>query len=183
MNYTVNCFVINTVNYKLNYKNKITKDFSKSFFVIIQEYRKLKNILKNRNSDFAKNPLYKNQFKAQYLSIISNAELYLEENNNLKNIKELVNTLFELENDKKIKLNADSREVYLRKMYAVDLPASELQSNEAKDILGFINKLEQQQYIKVYAKDVYNLNSIEANDKTLTQKDVLMDKVKTTNCK
>lgn len=169
-------------NYKLNYKNEITKDFSQSFFVILREYRNLKNILKSRRLKFDDSPLFKNEFENKYTTIITNAELYLEEDNNLKSIKELVNTLFDLEN-KNIPMNEEKRELYLRKLYSVVLPESEAQSNEVKDINRLIAKLERDQYNKVYAGKIRELNTLPANDQTRKKVDELKNKIKATNCK
>jgi hypothetical protein len=170
-------------NYKLNYANEITKDFTKNYFVILQEFRHLKNTFRSRKMEFKNNPSFQNEFKDKYESIILNAELYLEENSNMKNIKELVNTLYEFKTNPAIDLDAEKRESYLRKLYSVDLPKTEIKSNVSNDIENLIRKLEYEQFQNVYEPKIKKLNALPANDRTVEVSIDLKNKIKQTNCK
>jgi len=169
-------------NYKLNYKNEITKDFSKSFFVILQNYRNLKNILNLRNKAYADNKLYKNEFKKSYESIITNSELYLDENNYLKNIKELVNTLFEYENLTK-EPTIQEKERYLRSLYMVELPKSEEASIEVKAINKLADRLESDIYSKEYRPFIQELNGFDTNEAGVQKSEELKAKMNNSYCK
>ncbi len=170
-------------NYALNYKNKITEDFSKSFFVILQNYRKLKNTYKNRLQEFARNASFNNEFKAKYESILLNSELYLENDNNLRNIKEMVNTIYNFENETHIELDSAKRENYIRKLYSVELPESEKNSEETKIISDLISRLEDEQFTKVYKRHIDKLLAVAANDNSISLSEDLKTRIKSTNCK
>lgn len=174
---------LNINTYKLNYENELTKDFSKNFFVILQEFRKLKNTFENRQKEFKRSSVFKNEFKSKYKSIILNAELYFESNIDLKNIKTLVNTLFEFEKNPRMRLDSLKREDYLRKLYAVKLPKTERNSDELRSVDKIVRRLELEQYSYFYDRSVNSLKKLEANDKTLPQTELLKTKIKTTNCK
>ena len=169
-------------NYKLNYKNSITKDFSKSFFLILQNYRNLKNILQSRDREYSNNTIYKSEFRKLYETILTNAELYLDENNYLKNIKELVNTLFEYENLEK-EPTLDEKEQYLRSLYLVELPKTEENSNEVQAITNLAEKLEDAIYNEEYRPLILNLERSVTDSTGLVKIEVLKTKINTSYCK
>jgi hypothetical protein len=174
---------LDIANYQVNYKNKITEDFSKSFFVIIQDFRKLKYTYKNRLTEFKNTPVFNNEFKPKYESIITNASLYLEQDNNLKNIKELVNSVYELEDGKENMLDSAGRETYLRKLNSLELPATEKNSEEALAIKRLVGNLEYTHYNKEFSEIVSQINKIAANDETLPQVNRIKSNINSTNCK
>jgi hypothetical protein len=169
-------------NYKLNYKNEITKDFSKSFFIILQNFRNLKNIKLLRDKSYADNKLYNSEFRKSYESIITNAELYLDENNSLKSIKELVNTLFEYENLKK-ESTIDEKERYLQKLYAVELPETESSSTEVLAINRLTSRLESEILTNQYNPLIQNLNIAPATSEGLQKAENLKTKMNSSYCK
>jgi len=169
-------------NYKLNYKNAVTKDFSKSFFLILQNYRNLKNILSKRDKEYETNNLYKNEFRKYYENILTNAELYLDENNYLKNIKGLVNTLFEYENLKKEPTIAQ-REQYLRSLYSVELPVDEENSIEVKAIKSLTKRLEDDIYSTEYRTLILSLEKSAPDTLGLAKVEILKNKMNSSYCK
>lgn len=169
-------------NYKLNYKNAITKDFSKSFFLILQNYRNLKNILQSRDTEYSNNSIYKSEFRKLYETILTNAELYLDENNYLKNIKELVNTLFEYQNLEKEPSLAE-KEQYLRSLYLVELPKMEENSNEVQAIANLAEKLENDIYNKEYRPLIRNLERSAPDSTGLVKVEALKTKINSSYCK
>jgi len=170
-------------NYKVNYKNDIIDDLSKSFFIILQQFRNLKNTYKNRWLEFQNNSQFKNEFKPIYESIISNSELYLEGDNNLKNIKELVNVLYEFDNNANIKTDANKREEYLRRLYSVTLPSTASESNEYKDIQKLILKLESDQFTEVFEKELNFVSTCPVTDENLIKVKELKSKLAKSYCR
>lgn len=167
--------------YTMNYQNAVMDDFSRSLFIILQKYRGLKNIYKTRLAEFKGNSLFSTDFKSQYESILLNTELYLDRDNNLKNVKNLVNTLYEFENEQVV-LDSKKREDYLSRLYAVEMPQNEANDLDVKDVNNLIARLEQELYAEVYEKDVRSLKTLEANDTNLERTEELKRKVRTTNC-
>lgn len=171
-------------NYELNHKNKITDDFTRMFLIVLKDYRTLKNIYRTRLLEFSNDKIFKNEFQAIYESILTNAELYLEKDNNLKNIKELVGLTYNYTN-KLITMQPDSTttETHLRTLYSVRLPKDEEKSEEIIEINMNINRLEQLQYNRFYKSKVEYLKSTDINEQSIEFKDKLKKSIKTTNCK
>ncbi len=176
-------FKLNINNYELNYKNKITEDFSKSFYVILRKFRKLKITFNNRKLEYYKNSSFNNEFKIQYSKIIQNAEIYLDIDNNLKSIKELVNIMFEFEKNPDLIYESSKRETMLRKLYAVELPDSEKNSEEIKQIKKYIIKIEKKHYNEIYKRKVNRLNAVSVNENSLSIKNDLQKSIVSTSCK
>ena len=173
---------VHIYNYELNYKNKITEDFTKNYFIILSELRKLKSVYYTRLVEYENNTSFNNDFKAKYEAILLNAELYLESNTNLKNIKELVNVLYDFETKPQMNLNAEQREIALRKIYAVELPKSEQKSEVTTAITKLILDLEQKQYSEVFESEVKKLNSLQAIDGNLLEFEKVKNMANRTYC-
>ncbi|MCX2738650.1 hypothetical protein [Pontibacter anaerobius] len=175
----------NLNTYRLNYRNNSAEINSKNLFGIVQEYKRLRGIFDAREKEFAKNSTYQNIFRSEYESILTNADLYLEADHNLKNGKLLVNTLRELENDPKSWNSPDKREAALARLYAIELPKQEFLSAsvEGEAIVRLTQKLEERQYGEVFQKDVQQLGSTEANDETMPQRNALLEKASASKCK
>lgn len=171
---------INT--YKLNYRNEITEDFSKNLFVIMREYRKLRNTYEYRKREFGSSPVFINEMQPSYERIITDAELYLDADNNLKDIKEAINTLILFESTQSVRLDSMQREDYLRKLHAVRLPESEASSHVWRDINGLIQDLEREQYYSVYQPYVQRITGMVADDNTLRYREDLKNRIKTSHC-
>ena len=171
-------------DYKLNYKNNISEVNSKSLFSVIQNYRALKTLQRVREREFTKNTTYQNIFRPEYASIVNSAELYLDADHNLKNSKELVLTLLELENDGKNVASAAKREAYLTKLHSVDLPGKDFLSAtiEGEAITRIIAELENQHYREVFEKETNRLTEVEANEETLDLRTSLTEKASATKC-
>ncbi|RDC65109.1 hypothetical protein [Adhaeribacter pallidiroseus] len=171
-------------DYKLNYKNNISEVNSKSLFSVIQNYRALKTVQRVREREFTKNTTYQNIFRPEYASIVNSAELYLDADHNLKNSKDLVLTLLELENDGKNVANVPKREAYLTKLHSVDLPGRDFLSAtiEGESITRIIAELENQQYREVFEKETNRLTEAEASEETLNLRTNLTEKASATKC-
>jgi hypothetical protein len=171
-------------DYKLNYKNNTSEVNSKSLFSIIQNYKALKTLQRVRDREFAKNTTYQNIFRPEYNTVVNNAEIYLDGDHNLKNSKDLVLTLLELESDSKNTLNVARREAYLTKLHSVDLPGKDFLAStiEGEAITKFITDLERAQYAEVFEKETNRLKDTPANDETLSQRNNLAEKAGVTKC-
>ncbi|SFG86246.1 hypothetical protein [Pontibacter chinhatensis] len=174
----------NLNTYRLNYRNNSADINAKNLFSIVQEYKRLKGIFDAREKEFAKNSTYQNIFRPEYESILTNADLYLEADHNLKNGKLLVNTLRELENDPKSWNTPEKREAALTRLHAIELPKKEVLSAsvEGEAIVRLTQRLEELQYTEVFQKDVQKLTSSEANDETIPQRNALLEKVGASKC-
>jgi hypothetical protein len=174
----------NLNTYRLNYRNNSPEVNAKNLFGIIQEYKRLRGTYDTREKEFTNNSTYQNIFQPEYKAILTNADLYLEADHNLKNGKLLVNTLRDLENDPKAWSTPEKREAALTRLYAVELPKPEFLSAsvEGEAIVRLIAKLEDQQYNDVFAKDITQLGTTEASDETLPKRNTLLDKASSTKC-
>ncbi|WP_299755230.1 hypothetical protein [uncultured Pontibacter sp.] len=174
----------NLNTYRLNYRNNSADINAKNLFGIVQEYKRLKGIFDAREKEFAKNSTYQNIFRSEYESILTNADLYLEADHNLKNGKLLVSTLRELENDPKAWNTPEKREAALVRLYAIELPKREVLSAsvEGEAIVRLTQKLEELQYSEVFQKDVQVLSNTEANDETMQQRNSLLEKASASKC-
>lgn len=174
----------NLNSYKLNYRNNVSEVNSKSLFAIIQNYKTLKGIQRMREKEFARNTTFQNIFKPEYQTIMASADLYLEEDHNLKNAKELVQTLIELENELKGTPNAAKREAYLARLNSVTLPGKDFLSAtiEGEAITRYTRLLEEAQYTEVFEKDIHKLTQAPPTDESLPLRNGLMEKASATKC-
>ncbi|MDB5264045.1 MAG: hypothetical protein JWQ14_3328 [Adhaeribacter sp.] len=174
----------NLNNYKLNYRNNISEANSKTLFSIIQSYRSLKSLQRQREKEFAKNSTFQTVFKPEYQAVAASADLYLEGDHNLKNSKELVLTLLELDTEIKSNPNAAKREAYLAKLNSVELPNKEYLSTtiEGEAINRYMTLLEDMQYKEVFEKDINKLAVLPATDENLPVRNNLMEKAGATKC-
>ncbi len=169
-------------NYELDYKNKITEDYTIHTFIIMQDLMKLKITYNNIIFVNSGKPEFEDKFHQIYDDFIVKAELFLESNNNLRDVKHLVNTILELENTPDVKLDSLNREEYLRKLYLVDLPEREANSAEVKNINQWISKIENKHFKEIYDKKIYNLQKKAVNTESYELALGLESSVRNTNC-
>ena len=171
--------------YKLNYEIRNTEAIKKNLFAIVQSFNTLKITHLDRLKKYNSNSTFLKLFKSEYESIFSNAELYLEKDPNLSNVKDLVNTLYELNHLRVSSLKHSQREDFLERLHAVDLPEKDFVSSYAEGelILKYIKQLEQTHYNEEFASEISTLNRTKATPANLDFRNKLMDKTKQTNCK
>ncbi len=146
-------------NYELDYNAKITEDFTIELFIVLQDYWKLKNTYKTTSVAFAGNPLFENEFKPLYSRYLTQADLGFEGNSSLRAIREHVETIFLLENNDVTLLDSAKREDYLRKLKSIDIPAREVNSDEAIVTKRWISTLENQQFTQIYKPKIDYLSA------------------------
>lgn len=167
--------------YRLNQKNKITKDFSKNLFVIAQAYHGLLQTYRNRQIEFANDAGFNNIFKDKYEDIIDNAELYFELNQALKNIKLANGTLNILQNANK-KFTYKENNTFLRNLHSLDIPADQQQSELAISISNAIAKLEMECYKLEFENKINELKHLETEIRQPALKIPLIELTKNTHC-
>ncbi len=158
-------FQIDLNNYLLNLQNRTTEDFSKFYYFLVRDYWNLRNYYKVEVEARAKDKIFNDEFKPLYDKFLMRVNMHLEQNVNLQNIRSLVETLYYLENtpEDKIPMDSASVEGYLAKLYGVPLPESEATSPEMQLINKWIEKLERDQYNKIYAKKIAALSVLPIN--------------------
>ncbi len=153
-------------NYDLNYKAKITNDYTIQLFLILQDYWKLKNTYEITVMANKGNPLFENEFKPLYNRYLTKADLKFEGNSSLRNVHELVETIYYLENKGSRNLDSAKREEFLRRLRAVKLPQRETNSDEATITRHWINTLENEQYKNVYLPKIDELSQMPVIEST-----------------
>lgn len=170
--------------YKLNYKTGNSDAFSAGLFRVIQYYRQILKAFTEIEYKYEGKSTYNTVFKGEYESIIGFANLYLEEDHNLKLSKDLVYTILELEKkDLKI-LDSLAVENVLGRLHYADMFKSDFlkQSVEGQLILEKISALEQKQYNDYYIHEIDSLKEIEANEKNIAKRDELKMKIFGSEC-
>ncbi|WP_207435451.1 hypothetical protein [Sabulibacter ruber] len=175
----------NLNNYRLNYKNNSPEANAKTLFAVVQDYKRLKTLANQRDNEFSRNHTYQRVFKGEYASILASADNYMESDFNLKNGKELVNTVLDLEQEQARAYSVAQREQYLNKIYAVELPNPEFLAStlEGEGIKRHLNRLESAQFNDVYAKEVSRLRDAPPTEENIAFRNNLLDKANSTKCR
>ncbi len=168
--------------YELNYKKKTNENHSILSFIIMQDLMKLKSTYNQVIFTNSEKPEFEDKFHQIYDDFIVKAELFLESNNNLRDVKYLVNTILELKNTPNLKLDSLNREEYLRKLHLVSLPEREVNSSEATTINNWISKIENQHFDEIYNKKLDYLKKMPVNPESHLVALELESSVRNTNC-
>lgn len=175
----------NLNNYRLNYKNNSPESNAKTLFAVIQDYKRLKSLAAQREREFSRNYSYQRIFKSEYNTILASADAYLESDFNLKNGKEMVNALLDLEQESTRSYSIAQREQYLNRLYAVELPNPEFLAStlEGEGISRHLNRLEAAQFNDVYAKEVIRLREATPTEENIALRNTLLEKANSTKCR
>lgn len=178
-------FKQNLNNYRLNYKNNSPEANAKTMFTVIQNYKQLKTLAQQRDNEFSRNHTYQRIFKGEYQTILSNADTYMESDYNLRNGKELVNTLLELDQGQTRPFSVAQREAYLNKLYSVELPGPEFLAStmEGQNLNRQLSRLESAQYSDVFAKEVTRLREAPPTEENINLRNSLVEKGSSTKCR
>lgn len=169
--------------YKLNYKNRINDDFSRLFLRIFDNYRNLKNIYDLRLKEFSKDGIFKNEFLSTYQSIMTNAEVYLEGDNNLKNIKNTVLIMREHSSGKEQSFEAKRSESDLAALHAVEFPSDKPVPEGIKELNDLIFKLEVRQYKNVFQTKTQKLQTMTPSAEATALCENLKNELNNTYCR
>ncbi|HCT30369.1 MAG TPA: hypothetical protein DIW31_06470 [Bacteroidales bacterium] len=147
--------------YSLSYKTGNTDALSSSLFRMLQYYRQLIKTFDEIKYKYKGNTTYLNVFKKEYESILGYASLYLDDDHNLKQLKNLVKTLIELEANPKVEqtlLESVISSLRFSDMFKTDMM---IQSQEGQLISNHLKRLEEQYYQSVFENDIKRLSSID----------------------
>jgi len=170
--------------YKLNYKNRINDDFSRLFLTIFSKFRSLKNIYDIRLKEFSKDGIFINEFLPTYQSIMTNAEVYLEGDNNLKNLKNMVIVLCGY-SDKTNTSKIDSKRIEndLSILHTVEFPKGAFTEDCVTELENVISKLETSLYQNVFATKTAKLQSMPPSPQATAFCEALKNDLNNTYCK
>ena len=170
--------------YKLNYKNRINDDFSRLFLTIFSKFRFLKNIYDVRLKEFSKDGIFINEFLPTYQSIMTNAEVYLESDNNLKNLKNMVIVLCGY-SDKTNTSKIDSKRIEndLSILHTVEFPKGAFTEDCVTELENVISKLETSLYQNVFATKTAKLQSMPTSPQATAFCEALKNDLNNTYCK
>jgi len=171
-------------NYNLNYKNRTTDDFSRMFLLIFDNFRALKNLQAARNKEFIKDNIFKNEFAPTYNSIMTNAEVYLEGDNNLKNIKNIVLTMIEHSSGKvPPTFDAKRYEKDLSVLHSINFPKDRPDAEGLLELEKLKYKLETELYKKVFQTKTNKLNTMQPSAEATAYCETLKNELNTTYCR
>ncbi|OQY03958.1 MAG: hypothetical protein B6I20_03980 [Bacteroidetes bacterium 4572_117] len=174
---------LNINNYKLNKQNKITDDFSKNIFVIMQDYRRLVDLKTQREIEYSKNPVFQSEFKEKYKTVMSSANIYLETEQDLKNIRDIMAVVRRQEKQLNTKPDSAQMEADLKILYSVTFPESELGSAEAQIVNNCIQKTEYLLYTSEFLELIGLVNDMGTEPENISQRNVYGNHASLTNCK
>ncbi|MEN8122077.1 MAG: hypothetical protein ABFS35_17135 [Bacteroidota bacterium] len=175
-------FKLNINNYKLNKQNKITDDFSKNIFVIMQDYNRLIDLKKQKENEYYNNPVFQNEFRAKYETVLNTANIYLEADPELKNIKDIMSVM--VQKSTKSGLNPDSAKMEsdLKTLHSIIFPQSEQQSSESQMVKKHIQKTERLLFTQNYLNEIRKLENIPTETENIKYRDNLIKQASLTNC-
>lgn len=170
-------------NYILNYKNKITDDFGMQYTQIYDNYTSLRTLLNSRKIEFEKNPIFQNEFLQTYNTILTNADVYLDSDNNLRNIKKISKmVLFDKYEAKNFQFDAEKVENILATLHSVDFPQGHPEFSNLADLYQLIDKLEAEMNKKVFEQKTKKLKAMTPSPEATAYCEELKNDINATYC-
>ncbi|MBO7462701.1 MAG: hypothetical protein J6T96_08900 [Bacteroidales bacterium] len=169
-------------NYTLNTKNRITDDMRPMFLQIFENYMKLRATMKSRINEFGKNPVFQNEFLPTYQTIITNAEGYLDGDNNLKNIKNTALAIDESRDDHKNR-TPEVNEKTLAVLHSIQFPENAGDNIFLAELRSLITTIENEQYTKVFATKINQLKTMRPSAEAASFCEKLKSDVNSTYCR
>ncbi len=168
--------------YNLNYKTGNSDAISGSLFRLLQYYRQLLKTYDEIKFKYRGNSTYQSVFSKEYESILGFAALYLDDDHNLKQLKELVKTLVNLETD--ANKNKSDLETTLSVLRFSDVIRNEQfsQSLEGQLIQQNISRIEKELYRATYEKEVITLDRTTVNSTSKDAAQKLRGMIQNTSC-
>ena len=168
-------------NYNLNKQNKITEDFSKNLFVIMQDYRRLLDYKRQKESQYFNNSGFNNEFKEKYETVLNTAKIYLAADQDLKNIKDVMNILYRPMADN-LQRDSAMMEQDLKVLHSINFPEDEKQSMEARMVQKNIRETETSLYNSEFLKVVNELHNLPVDENNYKQLNKYNKLASYTNC-
>lgn len=169
-------------NYTLNTKNRITDDFKPMFLQIFGDYMKLRSTLSSRVNEFGNNPVFQNEFLPTYQTIITNAEGYLDGDNNLKNIKNTARAIDDYNSMRKSH-TPEENEKTLSILHSIQFPEHSGDNAALSELHALTANIENEQYAKVFAAKVNQLKAMRPGAEAASFCEKLKSEVNSTYCR
>ena len=169
-------------NYTLNTKNRITDDFKPMFLQIFGDYMKLRSTLSSRVNEFGNNPVFQNEFLPTYQTIITNAEGYLDGDNNLKNIKNTARAIDDYNSMRKSH-TPEENEKTLSILHSIQFPEHSGANAALSELHALTANIENEQYAKVFAAKVNQLKAMRPGAEAASFCEKLKSEVNSTYCR
>lgn len=167
--------------YRLNEKNQITQDISKILFLVAESYIKMQKSVSNRELEFKNDLTYQNSFREKYQDILGKADLMLELNQPLKNIRDLY-TCINPQIRTLLPVSPAEAENQLRILHQFIIPEDKAQKEISLTISKKINELEKLIYQQSYEKQILQLKNQLDPSEGLLLKDQLIAQIKNSHC-
>lgn len=168
--------------YNLNYRTVNNDAISVSLFRVMQYYRQLQKAYEEMKFKYRGNNTFSTIFNREYESILGFASLYMDDDHNLKSIKNLVNTLVCLEvnpNVPNIDLEKTITDLRFSNIFKPELMSQNL---EGQIIANHLSRLEEQLYKWQFETEVEKLKNTEANSKNKTATENILKLARATSC-
>lgn len=170
-------------NYTLNTKNRITDDFKPMFLQIFEDFMKMRATMQSRINEFGKNPVFRNEFLPTYQTIMTNAEGYLDGDNNLKNIKNTALAIDEYKNAARSAITPEYNEKTLSTLHSTAFPENTGENSALSELHALTSQIENEQYAKVFASKVDKLKSMHPGADATSFCEKLKSDVNSTYCR
>ena len=169
--------------YSLNYRMGNPDAITNGLVKVMQGYRQLLKLYDEVEYKYRTNSTFLSVFKAEYTSILGFASLYLEDDQNLKQTKNMVKTMVSLEKDMKL-TDPYVCENSLRSLRFSDIfKRSNLeQTLEGQIILSQIAQLEKFLLDKNFTADIAKLRGIKSLPQNISAPEKLKEKANNTVC-
>ena len=168
-------------NYMLNAKNRTTDDFGRMYSAILADYRAMRHTVMMRHREFSQTPIFNNEFKPIYQSVMRTAEIYLDGDNTTKDIKNIVRMMADYGDRHPRTTDSAQNESALRTLHAVKFPSGE-SVNDITELNALINKIEDRQYNMVFAAKINKLQNMEPSPAATEYSEKLKDDINSTYC-
>lgn len=169
--------------YSLNIRMGNPDAITNGLFKVLQTYRQLLKMYDEIEFKYRNNSTFLTVFKAEYTSILGFASLYLEDDQNLKQTKNLVKTMVDLE--KEMKLN----DAYVCENNLRNLRFSDIfkrinleQTVEGQIIINQINQLEKYIFDRNFVSDIARLQTVKPVPQNISAPEKLKEKANNTAC-
>lgn len=169
--------------YSLNYRTGNTEAIAGGLFKLTQYYRQLIKAYDEIQFKYRGNSTYQTVFKKEYESIMGYAGLYLDEDHNLKSVKDLVQTLVNIEKQIPVKTAAQLESTISSLRFSdVFRPHHTEQTIEGQLIRASIEKYEQQLYTQHFEKSIATLDKTVPDKSNRNAPDELRQMLRSTSC-
>ncbi len=169
-------------NYSLNKQNKITDDFRKNIFVIMQDYRKMLDYKNSKERQYYNNSGFNDEFKEKYENILNTAKIYLAGDQDLKNIKDVMNIIYRNAGQDNIKRDSAMMEHDLKVLHSINFPDSEKESLEARLVQKNIQETEKIVYDNEFSYLIDKLYITPLDENGIKNRDEYSKLASYTNC-